>query len=144
MRNIALLLSLCLLVLLCACGASGGESAKTPAPAPTQAPAQTAAPTEAPKATKAPEATAAPAPTETPAPEATPEPTEDPAGAALETAKRFIGKTVGELIAEIGEPESSDYAPSCLGPGEDGNLYYDGFTVYTYREDGVDTIRVVE
>ena len=32
------------------------------------------------------------------------------------------------------EPSGSSYAPSCLGPGEDGELYYDGFTVATYRE----------
>ena len=41
-------------------------------------------------------------------------------------------------------PEYSDYAQSCLGTGEDGNLYYDGFTVYTYREGDVETIRIVE
>lgn len=50
-----------------------------------------------------------------------------------------------DLIAAIGEPESSDYAPSCLGEGEDGNLYYDGFTVYTYRDtDGQETVNYVE
>ena len=55
-------------------------------------------------------------------------------GAALEAAKALIGKTTVELFAAIGAPPESDYAPSCLGPGEDGNLYYEGFTVYTYRE----------
>ena len=55
-----------------------------------------------------------------------------------------IGKTVEELYELVGQPESSDYAPSCLGPGEDGNLYYDGFTVYTYRENDTETVRVVE
>ena len=50
-----------------------------------------------------------------------------------------------ELIAAIGEPNSSDYAPSCLGEGEDGNLYYDGFTVYTYRDtSGAETVNYVE
>ena len=51
-----------------------------------------------------------------------------------------------ELIALIGEPQSSDYAPSCLNPGvgEDGNLYYEGFTVYTYKEDGVEEVVDVE
>ena len=35
--------------------------------------------------------------------------------------------------------------PSCLGEGEDGNLYYDGFTVYTYRDvDGSETVSYVE
>lgn len=140
MKHIALLLCLCLLAALCACGASGGE--KTNAPDPTAAPAQTEAPkeTKAPEATKAPEQTKAPEPTAAPSPD----PTEAPADTAKETAEKLIGKTTAELFAAIGEPESSDYAPSCLGPGEDGNLYYDGFTVYTYRENGVDTIRIVQ
>ena len=61
-------------------------------------------------------------------------------------AESCIGKTVEELIALIGEPQSSDYAPSCLNPGvgEDGNLYYEGFTVYTYKEDGVEEVVDVE
>lgn len=61
-----------------------------------------------------------------------------------ELAESCIDKTVQELYALVGEPASSDYAPSCLGPGEDGNLYYDGFTVYTYREGETETVRVVE
>ena len=61
-----------------------------------------------------------------------------------ELAESCIDLTVEELYDLIGQPESSDYAPSCLGPGEDGNLYYDGFTVYTYRENGTETVRVVE
>ena len=47
------------------------------------------------------------------------------------------------LIAAIGSPISSSYAPSCLGPGEDGELIYNGFTVYTYRENGVETVEDV-
>ena len=82
------------------------------------------------------------APTEEPA--AT-EPAAEPEDSLLETAKTFEGADVNELIAAIGEPESSDYAPSCLGEGEDGNLYYDGFTVYTYRDvDGSETVNYVE
>lgn len=72
---------------------------------------------------------------EAPAEEATP----------LETAKEFEGADLEDLIAAIGEPQSSDYAPSCLGEGEDGNLYYDGFTVYTYRDvDGTEVVNYVE
>jgi len=99
-------------------------------------------------------ATATPAPAATPAPEATPEPTPEPTAEPAEepaaendlkaTAESFIGAAVEELIAAIGEPQSSDYAPSCLGPGEDGNLYYEGFVVYTYREDGTETVEYVE
>ena len=73
-------------------------------------------------------------------------PADEPEGESLlETAKTFEGAPVEDLIAAIGEPESSDYAPSCLGEGEDGNLYYDGFTVYTYRDtDGSETVSYVE
>ncbi len=61
-------------------------------------------------------------------------------------AESCIDKPVEELFALIGQPESSDYAPSCLNPGvgEDGNLYYDGFTVYTYREGDQETVSYVE
>ena len=63
-----------------------------------------------------------------------------------EVAISYIDKSVSELIAIIGEPESSDYAPSCLNPGqgEDGMLYYDGFIVYTYKEGDTETVQDVE
>ena len=41
---------------------------------------------------------------------------------------------VDDLIAAIGEPASTTYVSSCLGDGEDGQLEYEGFTVYTYRD----------
>lgn len=60
---------------------------------------------------------------------------------ALTTAQEMIGEDVSSLTAAIGEPENSSYASSCLGPGEDGELYYNGFTVYTYRDpDGTENI----
>ena len=60
---------------------------------------------------------------------------------ALTTAQEMIGEDVSSLTAAIGEPENSSYASSCLGPGEDGELYYDGSTVYTYRDpDGTENI----
>lgn len=62
----------------------------------------------------------------------------------LEAAKGFLDQPVEDLIAKIGEPDSRDYAPSCFGDGEDGNLYYEGFTVYTYRENGKEVVRDVE
>ena len=138
MKKLTLILALCLLLsVLTACGAQ-----QTAAPAATEAPAPTAEPTPAP--TPAP--TAAPEAKAEPTPEPTPEPTEEPepVNEAFEAAKALIGKTTVELFAAIGAPPESDYAPSCLGPGEDGNLYYEGFTVYTYRENGVEQIRIVE
>ncbi len=59
-------------------------------------------------------------------------------------AKSCEGKNVSELYALIGQPNSSDYAPSCLVEGEDGMLYYDGFVVYTTREGNVETVYYVE
>ena len=75
---------------------------------------------------------------------------EDPAageGSAqdmVELVKSYIDKPIEELYAVIGEPESSDYAPSCLGDGEDGMLIYDGFIVYTYREGDSEIVFDVE
>lgn len=60
---------------------------------------------------------------------------------AFAAAQEMIGEDVSALTAAIGEPDSSSYASSCLGPGEDGELYYDGFTVYTYRDpDGTENV----
>lgn len=73
-----------------------------------------------------------------PAQEAEPEVNEDKA-----LAESMIGEEVSKLIEAIGEPESADYAGSCLGPGEDGELHYDGFTVYTYKEGDSEIIQNV-
>ena len=99
--------------------------------------------TPTPTPTPTPEAT--PEATPTPTPEATPAPSPEQTASAdpKATAESLIGSDVSALYAAIGYPTGSSYAPSCLGDGEDGELYYDGFTVYTYRENGVETISVV-
>ena len=52
------------------------------------------------------------------------------------------GETISaKLYSAIGKPASSEYASSCIGNGEDGLLYYDGFTVTTYRENGKETVQ---
>lgn len=52
-----------------------------------------------------------------------------------------MGRPVSELYAAIGKPLSSDYAPSCLDlEGEDGELVYDGFVVYTLKNASGETI----
>lgn len=73
------------------------------------------------------------------------QPTE-PEKTAFDLANECVDKSVEELYELIGEPQSSDYAPSCLNPGvgEDGNLYYEGFVVYTYREGDKETVTYVE
>ncbi len=112
-------LILCLaLLLLSACGS--GETA--PAPAPTEAPAPAAVPTEA--------------PAEEPV-EATPD-----TAAIVSQVLDLRGHPVEELIDWLGEPLSRDYSSSCLVQGgQDGQLVYEGFTVYTLvQPDGTETV----
>jgi hypothetical protein len=75
--------------------------------------------------------------------EETPAPVSDKEAAiadAVQKARKLKDRPVSELYDAIGEPDSEDAAPSCMGPGEDVNLYYDGFTVYTYREGNKQTV----
>lgn len=130
MKKIILMLA-CFALILCACG--GPDTTQTTAP--TQGQTQPAETQPAPAESQA-------AATEAPT-EATTQHTESQ-DSPIALAQTCIGKSVEELYALIGEPESSDYAPSCLGDGEDGNLYYDGFLVYTYREGDTETVRYVE
>ena len=123
-----LLLALTLLLGLAACGEEPAEVTEEPAAGSVEPVEESAPPAEE----SAPPAEESEAPAE-----GEPSP--------LEAAKAFEGAPLEDLIAAIGEPLSSDYAPSCLGEGEDGNLYYDGFTVYTYRDtDGSETVSYVE
>lgn len=53
----------------------------------------------------------------------------------------LIDAPIEDLYTAIDYPNDSAYASSCLGDGEDGELYYDGFTVYTYRDvDGSEVV----
>ncbi len=125
-KTIAAALCAVLLLSFAGCGSKSAEPAPTPIPA-AEAPA-----TEVP-ATQTPAA-------ETAAPEVTPEPEAEPEQASdsaelLETVaivRNLKDRPVAELYDAIGQPDSSDYSPSCLvSGGKDGMLYYDGFTVYT-------------
>lgn len=59
----------------------------------------------------------------------------------FEAATNCIGKTTEELREAVGLPNRINYASSCLGNGMDGELTYDGFTVYTYLDvDGTETV----
>ena len=113
-RSIVCFALLCL-CLLPACG-------KEAPAAPREAPAITAVLPDA--ALHKPEAPA-------PSPEAAPEPETDTA--LRDSAAAYVGRPAEELIRQYGEPEERRYAPSCLGPGQDGELRYEGFTVYTYK-----------
>lgn len=133
-KVLSILLCFVLLLSLCACGGKEEPAAPiqdTPAAAPTEAP------------TDAPAQEATEAPTEEEAADVPAEPAEedvDPVAAA----RGLIDQPIEDLYALIGEPESADYAPSCMGDGEDGMLFYDGFVVYTYREGDVETVYDVE
>ena len=122
-KMISIFLLMSMMMLLCACGNSAPAATPTPAPAASEAPAAVL-----------PDAVLSEVEEE-----AEPEENE-----LLAAAKEFIDKPLSELIAAIGEPISSDYAPSCLGSGEDGELQYDGFTVYTYKEGDTETVTDVE
>ena len=153
MKKNLILAGLCLLcaLLLIGCGSTSPDP--TPAPAETAAPAESAAPveTEAPAETPAPSAEPEPEPSAEPVAtlpdaglvrdtKASPSPSE----ALFELAKGYVDKPLSELQAEIGEPVSSSYVSSCLIPGgEDGELHYDGFTVYTVKSGDSETVQDV-
>lgn len=121
MKKLMILTLTCaLFVNLCACGKAQQET-----------PTDTTAATTATTATVATDAT---------------DPTKqtEPADNRKALAESCIDKPVAELYALIGQPNSSDYAPSCMGDGEDGNLYYDGFIVYTYKEGDSESVYFVE
>lgn len=69
-----------------------------------------------------------------------PEPTPAVDEATINAILELQGEDVSALFDLIGEPLDSSYIPSCLGPGDDGELYYDGFIVATYREDGKEIV----
>ena len=146
------LAALCLICALLLIGCGSSAPAATPAPTGTEAPAESAAPaeTEAPAA-ETPESDAEPEPSTEPEaklPDAglvhDTEVTPSPSETLFELAKSYVDKPLSELQAEIGEPVSSSYVSSCLIPGgEDGELHYDGFTVYTVKSGDSETVQDV-
>ncbi|MBR0355028.1 MAG: hypothetical protein IJK35_06620 [Oscillospiraceae bacterium] len=131
-KTVIFLLCLSLMLALAACGG---------------APAQESAPTEAPAAAPvqetAPEETAAPEQEAAPAPEAESEDaSENDPAATVEQVLAMQGQSVDDLIEWLGEPLSREYSSSCLvDGGQDGQLVYEGFTVYTLvQPDGTETV----
>ena len=152
MKRNLILAGLCLLCALLLIGCGSSAPAATPAPTGTAAPAESAAPAET-------EAPAAETPESDAEPEHSTEPeaklpdaglvhdtevTPSPSETLFELAKSYVDKPLSELQAEIGEPVSSSYVSSCLIPGgEDGELHYDGFTVYTVKSGDSETVQDV-
>lgn len=126
-----------LLCLLSACGTQPAAATNAPAAA-APAPAPTAAPPAPSLSSVLPGSEQQSSPTEAPSADA---PAVDEA--LFEAARACIDQDVAALYAAIGEPEDSSYAPSCIGAGEDGELYYEGFTVATYREGEKEIVRDV-
>ena len=78
-------------------------------------------------------------------PEQEPEPDDGFDKEMFLTARSFEGEDINDLYDAIGMPESvEEYTSSCMGDGEDGQLHYPGFDVYTYRENGMETVYLVE
>lgn len=138
-RRIASFWMVCLLVLTAAALTGCGKDAAQPA-------AQKAAETTE---VKNPEATK-PVVVEEPDEEAQPEQTveaapeepvdEESAPSMLDTALSLVDQDVAELVDALGEPLEKTYEESCSGPGDDGIWTYDGLTVFTYVENGVETV----
>lgn len=122
----AALLLMTVLAGLCACKKEKPQVEVTPTPAPTAAASGTDA-----------------------AVAATPPASATDAGVnagLYETARQYIGRSASELIAAVGQPTSSQYAPSCLEENaEDGMLMYDaaGFYVWTVRNAAGETVHEV-
>ena len=127
-----MIILLALLLSLAACGAPavsepeeeapqltsvlpGASSQKTPAAVPTEAPKETPAPEQNEKSQIA---------------------------ETVAKVKKMKGQPVADLIELLGEPISKEYSSSCLiEGGQDGQLVYDGFIVYTLvQKDGTETI----
>ena len=77
---------------------------------------------------------------DTPAEETDTDEGETNAEEAFDIALSLVDHPVAELYAAIGEPEDKSYASSCMGSGQDGELYYDGFIVCTYLEGEEETV----
>lgn len=137
------LLMLGLLAAMTACGENDA-----PAPAPETSNGTSVSADSAPAEQETPETTQ-PAAEETPVVIEQPaeEPAEQPEEDAdaqeeslLDTALGYVDKEADLLIAAIGEPLEKTYEDSCSGPGDDGIWTYEGLTVFTYLEDGIEIV----
>lgn len=68
----------------------------------------------------------------------------EPAKPTASQASGYVGSSASALESALGTPISKSYSPSCMGEGEDGIWTYDGFTVYTYKEGGSETVEAVQ
>lgn len=146
-KSICVLLTLFLLLLAACAGKQTAPAAAEPAAPATETTVperEDAPPAAEPEQSPEPEPIPQPEPEPEPEPVSRPEPgTEpetEPSNEGLEKALACADQDISALYAAIGEPQSSRYEYSCSGPGDDGVLYYDGFVVFTYKENGVETV----
>lgn len=120
---------------------AAGETEAQTAPD-TSEPVTDSEPVAKPEPSTEPESAVEPEPTgdQTSASTGSQPPTEGPAAATLEDVQALVGQDVANLYAIAGQPQDSHYEYSCSGPGDDGILYYQDYIVFTYVEDGVETI----
>ena len=142
-KKLRSILLICLLLAAAAILTACGEKTE-PAQTSVQEAAPVAAEQPAQEPTPAPE-TQTPAEAEQPEPEAPvqaePEqPEEAEAPGVLETALSFVDQDVQLLLEALGEPQQKLYEASCSGPGDDGIWIYEDVTVFTYLENGVETV----
>ena len=129
-------LALSMSVCLCACGSSQTSSAEEANSQPLSPVMDTAPASDSSAADTA----ALPPASET---DAQPEETA-PANGRYTEAQEYIGRSAAELIAALGEPQSSEYASSCdVENAEDGMLQYDGFYVWTLKTADDELVRDV-
>ena len=127
---LALIMSIC----LCACGSSQTPAAEGTNPQPLSPVMDTAPASDS----SAAEPAALPPASET---DAQPEETSP---SRYTEAQEYIGRSAAELIAALGEPQSSEYASSCdVENAEDGMLQYDGFYVWTLKTADEELVRDV-
>lgn len=137
-RLFAILICLALAAGLCACGTDNPTPVAAPTPEPaTDTDAQAA---DTPEPASVSNAAAIE--------ELPPIPASDtdaaPDAAAYEAAQGYVGRPVGELYAELGEPSEAQYAASCeQEDAEDGMLFYDGFYIWTVRTETEELVRAV-
>ena len=145
-KKLTRILLVCLLLaaaaVLSACGEkpeAAQPAVQETAPAAAEQPAQTPEPVQVqqPEPTEAePEVEEPEAPTR--AELELPEETKAPG--ALETALSFVDQDAQLLLNALGEPQEKLYEASCSGPGDDGIWIYEDVTVFTYLENGVETV----
>lgn len=144
-KKLAKILLVCLLLAAAAMLTACGEKPETAQPAQEAAPAAAEQPAQTPE----PVQTQQPEPAEEEPAEEKPEaPTraelelteETKAPGALETALSFVDQDAQLLLNALGEPQEKLYEASCSGPGDDGIWIYEDVTVFTYLENGVETV----